>query len=232
MSWPSDRSARHCCRVVFSRSAFTATSPPLQRKRRQTHRGVPHRGGSVPGRGNLPSRRDQRAAHRSPDVSDHRLPAHRRQPPLRRLVSFQCWRHHAADGQPEEIQSVVLYGAGNSALGLINVIKRSPRLDVAGVVDPDPTLGVNTWAVPGRAARASCRRSSRSTVSRRCSWRCIRRRAKSASRSSISRGAEGRRARRAANRRLRHRADCRSPKLRRVQAVDLLGRAPSLPTPL
>jgi FlaA1/EpsC-like NDP-sugar epimerase len=41
---------------------------------------------------------------------------------------------------PEEIQSVVLYGAGTSALELIHVIKRSPRLDVAGVVDPDPTL--------------------------------------------------------------------------------------------
>lgn len=41
---------------------------------------------------------------------------------------------------PEEIQSVVLYGAGASALELIHVIKRSPRLDVAGVVDPDPTL--------------------------------------------------------------------------------------------
>lgn len=41
---------------------------------------------------------------------------------------------------PEEIQSVVLYGAGASALDLIHVIKRSPKLDVAGVVDPDPTL--------------------------------------------------------------------------------------------
>lgn len=41
---------------------------------------------------------------------------------------------------PEQIQSVVLYGAGASALDLIHVIKRSPRHDVAGVVDPDPTL--------------------------------------------------------------------------------------------
>lgn len=41
---------------------------------------------------------------------------------------------------PEQIQSVVLYGAGASALDLIHVIKRSPKLDVAGVVDPDPTL--------------------------------------------------------------------------------------------
>ena len=41
---------------------------------------------------------------------------------------------------PEEIQSVVIYGAGASTLELIDVMKRSPKYDVAGVVDPDPTL--------------------------------------------------------------------------------------------
>lgn len=41
---------------------------------------------------------------------------------------------------PEEIQNVVIYGAGASALDLIGVIKRSPRFEVAGIVDPDPTL--------------------------------------------------------------------------------------------
>ncbi len=41
---------------------------------------------------------------------------------------------------PEEIQNVVIYGAGASALDLIGVIKRSPRLEVVGIVDPDPTL--------------------------------------------------------------------------------------------
>ena len=41
---------------------------------------------------------------------------------------------------PDEIQSVVIYGAGGSALDIINVLKRSPKFDVAGVVDPDPTL--------------------------------------------------------------------------------------------
>jgi len=41
---------------------------------------------------------------------------------------------------PQQIESVVIYGAGTSALDLINVIKRSPKYDVAGIVDPDPTL--------------------------------------------------------------------------------------------
>jgi FlaA1/EpsC-like NDP-sugar epimerase len=41
---------------------------------------------------------------------------------------------------PLEIRNVLIYGAGASSIQLINAVRRSRDLEVVGIIDPDPTL--------------------------------------------------------------------------------------------
>ncbi len=42
--------------------------------------------------------------------------------------------------RPHEIRNTLIYGAGASAVQLINAVRRTPDMEVVGIVDPDPTL--------------------------------------------------------------------------------------------